>query len=155
LQSIVGYTDLLIAGECQQNARGDLEEIRFAAHRAAKIVQNLLAFVRRSSAERTTESLNAIVLRTIALRQYELATTGFVLEETYGEDLPPVQVNREEISRSSHIVPTPAGVRAPAATASCRHAPCARERPTGSRSQDDGPGAPRRSPDGSRTVLHD
>ena len=99
LQSIVGYTDLLIAAERQQNARGDLEEIRFAAHRAAKIVQNLLAFVRRSSAERTTESLNAIVLRTVALRQYELATTGVVLEETYGEDLPPVLVNREEIQQ--------------------------------------------------------
>jgi PAS domain S-box-containing protein len=99
LQSIVGYTDLLIAAEGQQNARGDLEEIRFAAHRAAKIVQNLLAFVRRSSTERTTENLNAIVLRTIALRQYELASTGLALEETYGEDLPPVLVNREEIQQ--------------------------------------------------------
>ncbi len=99
LQSIVGYTDLLIAAERQQSSRGDLEEIRFAAHRAAKIVQNLLAFVRRSSTERTTENLNAIVLRTVALRQYELASTGLVLEETYGEDLPPVLVNREEIQQ--------------------------------------------------------
>jgi CheY-like chemotaxis protein len=99
LQSIVGYTDLLIAAERQQSARGDLEEIRFAAHRAAKIVQNLLAFVRRSSTERTTENLNAIVLRTVALRQYELASTGLVLEESYGEDLPPVLVNREEIQQ--------------------------------------------------------
>lgn len=99
LQSIVGYTDLLIAAGPEQNARRDLEEIGFAAHRAAKIVQNLLAFVRRSSAERTTENLNAIVLSTIALRQYELATTGLVLEQTYAEDLPPVLVNREEIQQ--------------------------------------------------------
>ena len=99
LQSIVGYTDLLIAVEQQQHVRGDLEEIRFAAHRAAKIVQNLLAFVRRSPAQRTPENLNAIVLSTIALRQYELAATGLVLEERYGEDLPPVLVNREEIQQ--------------------------------------------------------
>jgi two-component system NtrC family sensor kinase len=99
LQSIVGYADLLIAVEQQQHVRGDLEEIRFAAHRAAKIVRNLLAFVRRSSSERTTEHLNAIVLSTIALRQYELASTGLVLEESYGEDLPPVLVNREEIQQ--------------------------------------------------------
>ncbi len=99
LQSIVGYTELLIAVEPAQNVRGDLEEIRFAAHRAAKIVRNLLAFVRRSSAERTAENLNAIVLSTVALRQYELATTGLVLEESYGEDLPLVMVNREEIQQ--------------------------------------------------------
>lgn len=99
LQSIVGYTDLLIAAERQESARSDLEEIRFAAHRAAKIVQNLLAFVRRSSAERTNENLNAIVLGTIALLQYELATAGVELEEAYGEDLPPVLVNREEIQQ--------------------------------------------------------
>ena len=99
LQSIVGYTELLIAVEPAQNVRGDLEEIRVAAHRAAKIVRNLLAFVRRSSAERTAENLNAIVLSTVALRQYELATTGLALEESYGEDLPPVMVNREEIQQ--------------------------------------------------------
>ena len=99
LQSIVGYTDLLIAAERQQSTRSDLEEIRFAAHRAAKIVQNLLAFVRRSSSERTTEDLNAIVLRTIALLQYELATAGLELEEAYDEGLPPVLVNREEIQQ--------------------------------------------------------
>ncbi len=37
--------------------------------------------------------------RTVALRQYELATTGLELEESYGEDLPPVMVNREEIQQ--------------------------------------------------------
>ena len=99
LQSIVGYTELLIAAEHQQNARGDLEEIRFAAHRAAKIVQNLLAFVRRSSPERTPETLNELVQRTIALRKHDLNTTGIVLEETYAADLPPVPMNREEIQQ--------------------------------------------------------
>jgi PAS domain S-box-containing protein len=99
LQSIVGSTELLIAAERRQDARGDLEQIRAAAYRAAKIVKNLLAFVHRSSAERTTADLNDIVERAVALSRYELATTGVELEEEYGDDLPPVLVDCEEIQQ--------------------------------------------------------
>jgi PAS domain S-box-containing protein len=99
LQSIVGFTELMIADEHRLDTRGDLEQVRNGAYRAAKIVRNLLAFVRRSATQRTTEDLNAIVQRTIALRQYELATSDIKLQETYAEELPPVLVNREEIQQ--------------------------------------------------------
>jgi PAS domain S-box-containing protein len=99
LQSIVGFTDLLIAAERRQDACGDLEQVRAAAYRAAKIVKNLLAFVRRSSAERTTADLNDIVTSTVALSRYELAATGIELEEEYGDGLLPVLVDREEIQQ--------------------------------------------------------
>ena len=88
-----------MAPNAAQETRDDLEQVRAAAHRAAKIVRNLLAFVRRSSAERTVANLNDIVQSTVALRRYELATAGIELEEAYGEDLPPVLVNREEIQQ--------------------------------------------------------
>ena len=99
LQSIVGFTELLIGAESRQATLADLEQVRAAAHRAAKIVRNLLAFVRRSSAERSVVILNDIIESTVELRRYELATAGIQLEEAYDHDLPPVLVNREEIQQ--------------------------------------------------------
>jgi len=99
LQSIVGFTELLIGAETRQGPLADLEQVRAAAHRAAKIVRNLLAFVRRSSAERGIAVLNEIIESTVELRRYELTTAGIALEETYDHNLPPVLVNREEIQQ--------------------------------------------------------
>jgi PAS domain S-box-containing protein len=99
LQSIVGFSDLLMVSERRTDVRNDLEQVQASARRAANIVRNLLAFVRRSSAERAKANLNDIVQSTVALRRYELVTTGIVLEEQYADDLPPVLVSREEIQQ--------------------------------------------------------
>ena len=99
LQSIVGFTELLIGAERRQESLDDLEQVRFAAQRAAKIVKNLLAFVRRTPEERVTVDLNDIARSTLALRRYELATVGIELEEHYADDLPAVLVSPEEIQQ--------------------------------------------------------
>jgi PAS domain S-box-containing protein len=99
LQSIVGFTELLMAVERRHDARVDLEQIHAAARRAAKIVHNLLGFVRRSSSERTAARLNDIVATTVSLRRYELATTSIDLREEYADGLPSIRVSREEIQQ--------------------------------------------------------
>jgi PAS domain S-box-containing protein len=99
LQSVVGFTELLLQSERRQDTREDLEQIRSEAARAAKIVRNLLAFVRRSGTERVVTNLNEIVRSTIALRAYELAVANIEVEEHYAETLPDVSVNREEIQQ--------------------------------------------------------
>jgi two-component system NtrC family sensor kinase len=99
LQSIIGFTELLLAAERRQETRSDLDQIHASARRAAKIVHNLLGFVRRSSAERAPADLNEIVQSTVMLRRYELATTGVELKENYESRLPPVLVSREEIQQ--------------------------------------------------------
>jgi PAS domain S-box-containing protein len=99
LQSILGFTELLIETEQRQQDRRDLEQIRAEAVRAGKIVRNLLAFVRRSSAERSLHSMSDLVRSTIALRAYEFTTANIKLEEDYAEGLPPVWVNREEVQQ--------------------------------------------------------
>jgi PAS domain S-box-containing protein len=99
LQSVLGFTELLIAEEHRPSARHDLEQVSSAARRAAKIVRNLLAFVRRSSIERDHADLNDIVQNTVALQRYELGTAGIKLEETYAPNLPQVLVNREEVQQ--------------------------------------------------------
>jgi len=99
LQSILGFTELLIDAEERPELRRDLEQVRSEAIRAGKIVRNLLAFVRRSSSERMTASVNDIVKTTISLRSYEFGTANIRLFESYAEDLPPVIVNPEEIQQ--------------------------------------------------------
>ena len=99
LQSILGFTELLIDAEDRPEMRRDLEQVRSEAIRAGKIVRNLLAFVRRSSSERTLANVNDIVKTTISLRAYEFGTANIRLFESYGEGLPSVVVNPEEIQQ--------------------------------------------------------
>jgi len=99
LQSILGFTELLIETEQRQQNRRDLEQIRAEAMRAGKIVRNLLAFTRRSSSERKLQDINDLVSATLALRSYELAASDIALEEQYADLLPPIWVNREEIQQ--------------------------------------------------------
>jgi PAS domain S-box-containing protein len=99
LQSILGFTELLIDAEERPELRRDLEQVRAEAIRAGKIVRNLLAFVRRSSSERTIAHVNEIVKSTISLRAYEFGSANIRLFESYGEGLPCVVVNPEEIQQ--------------------------------------------------------
>ncbi len=99
LQSVLGFTELLIETEREPQAKRDLEQVRSEAIRAGRIVRNLLAFVRRSSSERSLASLNEIVRTTIALRSYEFGSANITLEEEYADNVPAVLVNREEIQQ--------------------------------------------------------
>jgi PAS domain S-box-containing protein len=99
LQSILGFTELLIDAEERPELRRDLEQVRSEAIRAGKIVRNLLAFVRRSSSERAVANVNEIVKGTIALRSYEFGTANIRLFEIYAEGLPSIVINPEEIQQ--------------------------------------------------------
>ena len=99
LQSILGFTELLIDAEDRAEPRRDLEQVRSEAIRAGKIVRNLLAFVRRSSSERTIVHVNDIVKSTLSLRSYEFGSANIRLFESYGEGLPYVVVNPEEVQQ--------------------------------------------------------
>ena len=99
LQAVVGFTELLMEGESRQDKIADLELVRSEANRAAKIVRNLLSFVRRSPTERSTLNVNDVVRSAVALRQYEFLNANIELHEHYGNNLPLVSVNREEIQQ--------------------------------------------------------
>jgi PAS domain S-box-containing protein len=99
LQTVVGFAELLIDGENRPEVRGDLEQIHSEANRAAKIVRNLLAFVRRSSPERAPANLNDLVKSAVALRAYEFGVANIQLDLKYDDGAPPVLVNPEEIQQ--------------------------------------------------------
>jgi PAS domain S-box-containing protein len=99
LQSVIGLTELLMATQHDEQPRRDLERIRADAHRAAKIVRNLLTFVRRSPIDRSLIDLNEAIRSTVSLRSFELRTLNITLLEDYDARLPLVSANREEIQQ--------------------------------------------------------
>src|SRR6185436_20371744 len=61
--------------------------------------RNLLAFVRRSPAERLLTDVNEIVQSTLSVREYELTQSNIELRQDYGMNLPVVNANRDEIQQ--------------------------------------------------------
>jgi PAS domain S-box-containing protein len=99
LQTVVGFSELLLAAEPRDQTRADLELVHAEAFRAAKIVRNLLSFARRSPDRRETMQINDLVSGTLALKEYELRASGVQVETQYAGGLPSVHVNREEIQQ--------------------------------------------------------
>jgi len=99
LQSIIGFTELLMTDERREHVRADLQHVRLQAERAAKIVRNLLTFVRRAPLRKEPGEANDLVRTTLSLRGYELKMNNIEVEESYADNLPAVAVNRGEIQQ--------------------------------------------------------
>jgi two-component system NtrC family sensor kinase len=97
LQTILGSAEVLL--DEQPAGRRELELIRREASRAAQIVRNLLAFVRRTAPDRVAADLNDLVRTTIELRQYHLERSNIIVDVALHPDRLPIFVNREEIQQ--------------------------------------------------------
>lgn len=99
LQTIIGCVELMLDEQKDPQGRRDLDLVRKEAARAAQIVRNLLAFVRRSAPDRVSVDLNQIVKATVDLRHYHLEQRDILLAVEYAPTELPVLVNREEIQQ--------------------------------------------------------
>jgi PAS domain S-box-containing protein len=99
LQSVIGFTELLLEAEQRPKVCDDLEQIRANARRVAGIVHNLLLFARRDTLERSIADLNEIVRSTLALRSFELQAGRIGVRQDCGDDLPMIVVNRGQIQQ--------------------------------------------------------
>jgi two-component system NtrC family sensor kinase len=99
LQTIIGCTELMIEEQRAAGHHPDLEIVRQEATRAGQIVRNLLAFVRRSTPDRSATDLNQIARATANLREHQLALRNISLKLDLHSGVLPVLVNREEIQQ--------------------------------------------------------
>lgn len=89
LTAVLSYAELLAArDDLPSDARSDLADLRREALRAAQIVRQLLAFVRRRDPLRLPVDLNEIVRDTVALRDGALRRAGVNLVLELGEIRP-------------------------------------------------------------------
>lgn len=99
LQTIVGCVELMIEERRAGGQHRDLELVRQEAARAGQIVRNLLAFVRRSSPDRSAADLNQLARAAARLREHQLALRNISLKLELHPGVLPVLVNREEIQQ--------------------------------------------------------
>jgi PAS domain S-box-containing protein len=99
LQTIVGCVELMIEERRASGQLSDLELVRQEAGRAGQIVRNLLAFVRRSSKDRSAGDLNEIVRAAARLREHQLPLRNISLQLDLHPGVMGVLVNREEIQQ--------------------------------------------------------
>ncbi|KPJ48868.1 hypothetical protein AMJ40_06715 [candidate division TA06 bacterium DG_26] len=83
-------------GEVQKHFRIIREELE----RSKRIVDNLLAYSRRTGVEREKVDLNRLLTATLSIFSKEMATREVHLLTKYEEDLPPVLGNFEELKEA-------------------------------------------------------
>jgi PAS domain S-box-containing protein len=88
LTTVMGYTQLLLAGKLDEDVKADLQKVYDDALRAQRIVQDLLIFARQKKPERAPTDVNEAIERTLALRSYELTVDNIELIMELEEDLP-------------------------------------------------------------------
>lgn len=99
LTAVLSYAELLAErGDVPEDARADLAELRREASRAAQIVRQLLAFVRRRDPMRLPVDVNAIVRDTVALRNGELRRSGIATSLEFGE-VPAVPADQYQLQQ--------------------------------------------------------
>ncbi len=98
LTAIVANTQLLQQefGE-DGEAREALELIEFAGSRAAKVVGNLLNLARKDQYEFRSADVNSLIKESLYLLQHEIKAHGVKMIFQSGEDLPLLQMSKEQI----------------------------------------------------------
>jgi PAS domain S-box-containing protein len=87
LTTVMGYTQLLLAGDSNEDVKADLQRIYDDALRAQRIVQDLLIFARQKKPQRSPTDVNEAIQRTLSLRSYELKVDDIELVTELEENL--------------------------------------------------------------------
>jgi len=70
LQSVLLYSDLLMADEIPPRGRKDLRVLRNEARRAARVMTDLLAYSRRAKTQERRHDLHRLIRRVLSMRRY-------------------------------------------------------------------------------------
>jgi two-component system NtrC family sensor kinase len=100
LAIVAGYADLLLSEKgLDPEQRSKVESIRKNAHRAANVVHSLLAFARKRKPVRVETQINSVVEAALQLKEYDLRTSGIILEKELMPGLPPVFADPNQIQQ--------------------------------------------------------
>ena len=97
LTAILGFSQRVLRKSHNKSLARDLERVSGEALRAARIVQNLLAFARRREPKKEDCDANDILQRALELRAYELKTSNIEVVVDLAPNLPKVRADSHQI----------------------------------------------------------
>ena len=97
LTSILGFSELLAAGDLPESAKNDLEKISSDARRAARVVQNLLSFSRRRTPSKQFGDVAEIVKKSLEIKAYDLQVSNIQITTDLSEDVPNTMLDEYEL----------------------------------------------------------
>lgn len=75
-------------------------EMQEALSRANKVIQELLEFLRASQHQVRSEEINSVVEQSLALVKYQINAAGITVARDLGADLPPIDLDRNEVEHA-------------------------------------------------------
>lgn len=100
LTTVLGFSELVLMNEqLSDELRRDVQTIVSEAHRARKIVQNLLSFAHATEPVKERCDINRILEETVALKEYELRTSQIEIVRRLAPTLPPVIANADQLKQ--------------------------------------------------------
>ena len=97
LNSVMGFTQLLLEQDLPVPVHRDLEQIYAEGQRAARIVADLLAFATSRKPEHEAVDVHAAVSRAYALKSYDLQRHSIELRMRVPTSLPPILGDEQQI----------------------------------------------------------
>lgn len=97
LTGILGFSQLLLSSELDDESKESVDHIAHEAQRSAKIVQNLLSFARMQELKKTSVDVNEILARTVEIKGYDLRVSSIEVELDLKENLPTILADSGQI----------------------------------------------------------
>lgn len=99
LTGVIGFSERLLRKVKDDAFSRDLQRVYQEAQRAAKVVENLRAFSRRTEPKKEWNRLDDILQKTLEMRLYELRTKNIEVLLELAADLPSVMVDFHQIQQ--------------------------------------------------------
>lgn len=100
LTVVKGYLELILAHrKLDPDLRASLEKVAHESNRAAKLVQNFLAFARERPPQRERTQINEVIQRVLELRRFAVAVAGVRVTTDLAPDLPPTLADADQIQQ--------------------------------------------------------
>jgi len=97
LTGIMGFSERLLRNNSCQESRRDLEIIHNEAHRAARVIENLMAFARRRTPKKELIDINDVIGKALELRAYELKAYDIEVITKLAEEIPEITADFGQI----------------------------------------------------------
>lgn len=97
LNSVLGYTQLLLEEELPRQAQDDLRNILSEGNRAAGIVQNLLSFARKREPQKEAVDLRDVVQRSLELKSYDFRAANIGVRTQFPRNLPKILADEHQL----------------------------------------------------------